>query len=111
MKSVERAIQRDIDRWVYLLGLGAWRITWEVVDGPIGRDGPVARNDHFVYRNGYRKARVRFDRSQLTSPAQVERTVIHELLHLFQHGIGNDSEKLIERLERPLRRMRQRMSK
>lgn len=108
---VETLVQRYLDRWSYLLGLGKWRITWEVVDRPIRPDAPVAVNDHVKKRSGYRTAHIRFDRAQIATPAQVERTVIHELLHLFQHGIGEDAEKLIERLERPLRLTRQRLTR
>lgn len=111
MKQVERHVQRHIDRWAYLFGLGKWRITWEVVDGPIDSTSPVARNDHWKRRSGYQKAHIRFDRSQVTTPTQVESAVIHELLHLFGHGVGNDAEKLIVRLERPMRLVRRRLSR
>ena|SRR3990167_138837 len=111
MMRVESLVQRYMDRWVYLLGLGGWRITWEMVDGPIDKDAPVARNDHFKRRSGHRVAHVRFDRAKVTTPAMVERVVIHELLHLLQWGIGEDAEKLIERLEVSLRRLRRRVSK
>lgn len=109
--KIETLVQRHLDRWIYLLGLSRWRITWDVVDGPIDHERPVARNDHFKKRSGSWTAHIRFDRSQVTSPAQVERAVIHELVHLLHHGAGNDAEKLVERLERPLRRVRQRLSK
>lgn len=109
--NVERLLQRDLDRWAYLLGLGRWRISWELVDGPIDHEEPVARNDHFVTRGGYRKAHIRFDRRQITTAPQVELAVIHELTHLLGWGVGNDGEKLIERLERPLRRVRQRLTR
>jgi hypothetical protein len=108
--NVERLLQHHMDRWVYLLGLGRWRITWDLVDDLDG-GASVARNDHFVRRSGYRTAHVRFNRSEVTTAVKIERAVIHELIHLFQHGVGNDAEKLVERLERPLRRVRQRLSK
>lgn len=107
----ETLVRRHLERWVYLLGLGGWRITWEVVDGPIDHEEPRARNDYFKRRNGYRVAHIRFDRTQITTPVQAERLVIHELLHLFDHGVGNDAHKLIDNLERPLRRARQRLSR
>lgn len=113
MKSVERIVQRDIDRWAYLLGLGAWRITWEIVDKPLIHNGEevMAVSHYERKRSGYQWAKLRFDRKELTSPSKIEATVIHELLHIFDRGIGNDAHKLIYKLERPLRRMRRRLSK
>jgi hypothetical protein len=109
--NVERLVQRHIDRWVYLLGLGSWHITWEVTDRPIAVDVPVAQNDYYVRRTGRREAHIRFDRFRLRSARQVEGAVVHELLHLYDHGIGNDAHKLIERLETPLVRVRRRASR
>lgn len=109
--KVEPLVQRHLDRWAYLLGLGKWHITWEVVDGPIDSTKPIARNDHFKRRSGYHVAHIRFDRTQVTTPVQVERAVIHELLHMHGYGIGNDAERLIERLERPMRLVRKRASR
>lgn len=110
--NVERLLQRDLDRWVRLLGLTGWKITWDIPDGPITTDRAVAHNKYIRRRyDGRRAAHIRFDRDQLRSPAQIESAVIHELLHLFDHGIGNDAHKLIYRLERPLRLVRKRLAR
>lgn len=109
--NVERLLQRDLDRWAYLLGLGGWRITWDLLDEPISWDDPVAQNNYYVRKTGYRTAHIRFSRAALTSPAKIEKAVVHELLHLFDHGIGNDAHELIYRLEGALRRVRQRLSR
>lgn len=106
----ERAVQRHVERWVYLLGLGRWNITWELTEGPIDAEVPVARNDYKVKRSGRRISRLRFDRFHIKTEAQAERAVLHELLHLGDHGIGNDAHKLIGRLEVVLRRVRKRAS-
>lgn len=109
MVNAERLIQRDLDRWIHLLGLGSWKITWEITDQPIDHEVPVAVNHYYIRRTGKREAHIKFDRFHLRSPAQVEKAVVHELLHLLDHGIGNDAHKLIERLENTLRRMRKRL--
>lgn len=109
--NIERALQRHLDRWMYLLGLGTWKITWELKDTPISPDVPVAVNDYYVRKTGRREAHIRFDRFHLRTDASVEKAVVHELLHLYDHGIGNDGHKLIERLEVPLRRARRRASR
>lgn len=109
--NIERSLQRHIDRWAYLFGLGSWKITWELVDQPISADVPVAQNDYYVRRTGRREAHIKFDRFHLRSDAAVEKAVVHELLHLYDWGIGNDAHKLIERLEVPLRRARRRASR
>lgn len=102
-----------MDRWIYLLGLGAWRITWEISDKPLIHNGEevAAVSDYERKRSGYQWARIRFYRPELTTPAKIEATVIHELLHIFDRGIGNDAHKLIYRLERPLRMVRRRASR
>ncbi len=46
---------------------------------------------------------IRFDKFHIRSDAQAERAVVHELLHIFDHGLGNDLHAFIYRLERPLR--------
>lgn len=111
--NVERLLQRDLDRWVHLLGLGAWRITWDVVDRPLihGGEAVAAVSDYKKKRSGVRVAHIRFDRSDLTSPVRIEETVIHELVHIFDRGLGNDAHKLIYRLERPLRLVRKRLTR
>lgn len=107
----ERALAKHVDRWVHLLGLGRWHITWELTDQPIDHEIPVARNDYRVKRSGRRVSRIRFDRFHITSDALAERAVIHELLHLSDWGIGNDLHAFIYRLEQPLRRARIRASR
>lgn len=109
--NVDVALQRHLDRWAYLLGLGSWTITWEATDRPIDAEIPVAVNHYYVRKTGRREAHIRFDRFHLRSDAAVEKAVVHELLHLYDHGIGNDAHKLIERLEVPLRRARRRASR
>ena len=113
MTRSERLVKRYVERWAYLLGLGAWRITWEVTEKPLVHAGEevAAVSDYERKRSGYQWARLRFYGPELTTPAKVEATVIHELLHLFDRGIGNDAHKLIYRLERPLRMVRQRASR
>ena len=109
--NVDRLVQRHIDRWVVLFGLGSWKITYEVTDRPIDAEVPVARNDYYVRRTGRREAHIRFDRFHMRSSYQIERAVVHELVHIYDHGIGNDAHKLIERLEVPLIRVRRRASR
>ena len=109
--SPERAIERHVQRWVYLLGLGRWHITWEITDLPIDHEMPVARNDYTVLRSGRRVSRLRFDRFHIKSDASAEHAVIHELLHLADWGLGNDLHGFITRLERPLRLARRRSRK
>ena len=111
MFNAEPLLQRHLDRWIRLLGLGAWRISWEICDEPIDHDVPVAVNHYYVRKTGRREAHIKFDRFQLTSDRKVEDTVIHELLHLLDHGIGNDAHKLIDRLEGRLRLVRKRASR
>lgn len=111
MLNVERLIQRDLDRWIDLLGLGSWKVSWELTERPIDKTVPVALNDYRITRTGYRKAHIKFDRFHLKTAAQIEKAVIHELLHIFDHGIGNDAHKLIYRLEVPLRRIRRRSAR
>ena len=106
--NVERSLQRHIDRWAYLFGLGSWKITWELADEPLDADVPVADNHYYKRKTGRREAHIRFDRFHIRSDAAAEKAVVHELLHLYDHGIGNDAHKLIERLEVPLRRARRR---
>ena len=106
--NVERLIQRDLDRWIYLLGLGRWRVTWDLRDD-LGENAAWA--DYRVKRSGYRKAHLLFARPEMTSAAAIEKAVIHELLHIFDLGIGNDAHKLIYRLERRMRMVRQRASR
>ena len=103
---LERSLDRHVTRWVYLLGLGRWHITWEITEEPIDHEIPVARNDYFIKRSGRRISKIRFDRFHIRSDAQAERAVIHELLHLADHGLGNDLHGFITRLEQPLRRAR-----
>ena len=107
--KAETLVQRHLDRWAYLLGLGKWRITWDIADG-LGHDNS-ATIEYTKKRGGYQTAHIRFDRLQMTSPAKIESAVVHELLHLFDHGIGNDAHKLIYKLERPLRLVRKRLTK
>ena len=107
----DHAVARHVQRWVYLLGLGRWHITWEITDTPIDHEIPIARNDYKVLRSGRRVSRLRFDRFHLKSDAATEKAVIHELLHLWDHGLGNDLHGFIHRLEQPLRTMRRRASK
>jgi hypothetical protein len=104
--NAERAIEKHVGRWVHLLGLGRWHITWEIVDQPIDHEIPVARNDYKVRRSGRRVSRLRFDRFHIKTDSQAERAVVHELLHLLDHGLGNDLHAFIARLEQPLRRAR-----
>lgn len=111
MLNVERLIQRDLDRWIDLFGLSSWKVTWELCDTPLGKDEPVAVNEYHIRRTGSKKAHIKFDRFHLRSAAEIEKTVIHELLHIYDHGIGNDAHKLIYRLERPLRRVRMKASR
>lgn len=111
MLDVERSLQKHLDRWLYLFGLSQWKVTWELLDRPIASDVPVALNDYCIRRTGRKEAHIKFDRFYLKSDVQVEGAVIHELLHLYDHGIGNDAHKLIERLEIPLRRVRRRASR
>ena len=111
MLNVERLIQRDLDRWIDLLGLTSWKITWELTDKPIDRDVPVAVNHYYVRQTGRKEAHIKFDRFHMKSPASIEKAIVHELLHLLDHGIGNDAHKFIERLEVPLRRLRMRVKK
>lgn len=110
---VETLVQRYLDRWTYLLGLGGWRITWDIVDVPIIHRGEAvaAFSDVTKKRNGSRVARIRFDRADLKTPARIEELVIHELLHVFDHGLGEDAHKLVYRLERPLRLVRKRLTR
>ena len=107
----ERHVQRHLDRWIYLLGLGSWKITFEISDKPLDADVSVADNHYYIRRTGRRDAHIRFDAFRLRTHAQIEKAVVHELLHLYDHGIGNDAHKLIYRLERPLRRVRMKASR
>ncbi len=104
--DLDLALAAHLANWQRLLGLGRWRITWELLDEPIDKTQPVAVNHYYVRRTGRREAHIRFDRWHLRTEAQVERAVIHELLHCLDWGIGNDAHKLIDRLEAPLRRTR-----
>jgi len=109
----ERHVQRHLDRWIYLLGLGSWKITFEITAKPIDREVSVADNHYYIRRTGRREAHIRFDAFGLRTHAQIEKAVLHELLHLLDHGLG-DSEalhKYIYRLERPLRRVRMKASR
>ena len=104
----EKALQKHIDRWHYLLGMGKWTVTWQLVEGPIDHSDPVARNDYVVRRSGKRLSHIRFDRASITSDAKAEGAVVHELLHLVDWGIGNDLHKFIYRLEPKMRLVRRR---
>lgn len=105
--SAERSLATHMDRWHHLLGMGEWVITWELLTGPIDRQDSTANNHYYVRRNGRRESHIKFSRS-IRTDAQAERAVIHELLHVLDHGIGNDLHKFIYRLEPKLRMVRRR---
>lgn len=129
--NVDRLIQRYMDRWIANLSLGGWRITWAISDKPIICEGEAvaAASDYHILdwhekvRHGRRKgkikgvhgrkkvAHIRFDREDLTSATAIERLVVHELLHLYDHGLGNSTHKMIYRLELVMIRMRKKLRK
>ena len=129
--NADRLIQRYMERWIAYLSLGSWRITWAISDKPIISDGEAvaAVSDyrildwHEKVRHGRRKgkikgihgrkkiAHIRFDREDMTNSRAIERLVVHELLHLYDHGLGNDAHRLIYRMELVMIRMRKKLKK
>jgi len=106
--SAERALTKHMDRWHHLLGMGKWDVTWELSDKPIDHQESVAGNVYIIRKNGRRVSHIKFDAAAITSDAKAEHAVIHEILHILDHGIGNDLHKFIYRLEPKLRMVRKR---
>lgn len=108
----ERLLKKYLDQWIRLFGLGSWRITYEVVD-VLEDDNEewLADVEPTKRRSGYKKAHLRFSLGVLTTPAFIETQVIHELLHIVQHGAGNDGHRLVYRLSPKLRLVRIRASR
>ena len=109
--DVDAALKGHLDRWLYLLGLDRlWDVTYEVTDGPISPDRPVALNVYFKRRTGKRESHITFDRSHITSDREAEYAAIHESVHLLDYSVDG-VEQFIGRLERPLRLARLRASR
>lgn len=113
-KRAEQLLDRYIAIWVRLFHLGAWRITYQIVEAP-----PIFEGDECVAINDvkYTKktATLRFSRLDLISDASIEVAVIHEFMHHFDRGLrameGRDAHELIARLAPVLRRMRIRLTR
>lgn len=106
MLDVEDAARQHVRTWVHLLGLRKWHVTFEVTDDPIeGDPRNVARNDYSPF-----ESHLTLYAPRLRTDRDVEEAVIHELLHLFDHGLGLPPalHRFIDRLERPLRMVRKR---
>lgn len=84
-------IQPLLDYWVPLLGLGDWKITWELVDKLSGAAWGGEEAGARVGTVGpYQQAHIKFARSHVDEcvlPYELEHTVIHELGHCLTHSL------------------------
>ena len=62
--DVDAGLKSHLDRWLHLLDLTRlWSVTYEVTDGPISPDRPVALNVYFKRRTGAQTSHITFDRT------------------------------------------------
>lgn len=112
LKTAERLLDLNVKRWLSLLSLGAWRVTYEITDYKPRQGG---EESYACGWPNYSKKRVhiKFWRGALISRAAIEELVIHELLHCFDERLGENStaHELIYRLTPVLRRMRQKATR
>ncbi len=107
----ERWVQHYLDRWIYLMALGKWRITWEVLDVVREDSGLIveARNETDFKR---KTQHIQFNRRLLRTKKAIEIAVTHELLHQQGRGArGRDEHLIINRLDGILRIIRIRASR
>ena len=99
--NAERRVQIHLDRWIRLLGMTSWRITWEIAELP---------DDEAIVKYNDQEAHIQFDRASLTSDTRIEDTVGHELLHVLSVG-ARDHERFIRRLAPRMRMVRRRAAR
>ena len=108
--DLDASVKSHLDEWIRLLG-SQWRVTYEIVDEPIGGDPrAVAQSDYGKAADGRLESHIRFYRPLVRSDSEAEEAAIHELLHLFDIGLWLPPalHRFIARLERPLRLARKR---
>ncbi len=107
----DSAIKAHLDCWLRLLDLDRrWSVTYELTDDPIAHGAAVAENIYVKKRDGKNTSRMRFHRPSVLNDRRAEEAVIHEVIHILDHGMKSH-EQFVERLERPLRLARKRASR
>lgn len=89
-------IKAELERWVFLLGLEGWTIRWQAVKtlGPWRPRPPY--NDAVIWVNRpNRSAFVRISLAHATSRRKIQRTVTHELQHIFEDTVENNTHQMI----------------
>ena len=82
----ERWIQHYLDRWIYLMALGSWRISYEVEAIVRDSKGNEVEAHSWVWYP-IQKQHIAFNSRLLRTKKQIEEAVIHEVaLHLFDRG-------------------------
>lgn len=107
---VETFIQENLNEWIRLLGV-KWRVTFEIVEQPIGGDPrTAAQSSYGKGDDGRTETHIVFYRALVGNARDAEETVIHEILHTYDFGLGMPPalHRFIARLERPLRMVRKR---
>jgi len=110
--DIDAAAKRYLDIWIHLLDLKRWSVVFSVVDDPIESNNQLTADNTYQISRGVGASHIRLYRPHLRSNRDVEEAVIHELLHLYDHGLGLPPalHRFIARLERPLRLARKRAS-
>lgn len=103
-------IKAFMGRWVYLLGLEGWDVKWRTGKKIEGNSAHPPYGDAECFSDQEAKtATIFFDLKRMTSAEKIERTTIHELLHLLHPDKDIDNVALhqfIRRMERTIRRIR-----
>lgn len=104
-----RLIRAYLRSWQYLLGLEGWQVRW-TTGKPIEGNGtsPPYGDAECFPDFDEKKAVIYFNLKRMTSVAKIDRTCLHELLHLLRRNETKEEHQFIRRLESVIRRVRMR---